>query len=577
VGGAPPEALIDALCALEVAIERRTTEVAAPVAALVAEASSAGVRVVAVSDMYFSSAELAAILAAHGLSDVARVYTSSDEGVSKFTGRLFSRLLALEGVRANEVVHLGDNLFADVLSARAHGIPAIWTTPRPNSGPAAVRRQSRRDPRVELGERLVGPALVTFAHLTLQRSRRDGIGELAFVARDGDLLMRVMERVIGAAPLLDRPRLRYVHLSRRSTVLSGAGALRWPEIADVLASRATNAGLQTIIAGLGLNPEPLMPLIACHTNDPLDRPIHHPSADPVLRAVLADPDVALEVARQAAAQRERLRRYLAQERLIRGGNPVGLVDVGWRGTIQSSLKAAFGGDGTYDVRRGYYLGLWPDAVPQAPQDLDEKWGALGDYRRGRSLHESAPWQLAFLFEAVCRASHGTVLGYRDEGGTALPVHARDGSPSRQRELLDEAAREPIRQGVLAFAESREARRIALAVVEARRARAVVQRKLLRAAFFPTSAELAAIGALHHTEGAAEHWSAPLLGPTQLRPWREPRAWLAGLSAPWRSGYVAATGGTSLAAAYALVEAGRVRMPTAVTRKVRETVSAVAKR
>ena len=572
----PDEAVVDALCALEVDIERRTTEVAEPVAALVRAAAAAGVRVVAVSDMYLSGEEIGVLLKAHGITQVSHVWSSSDVGASKFTGRLFAHLLRTEGVLPDEVVHVGDNLLADVLSPRAHGIRAMWTTP----GRATVRSSAGQhaggaashDPRFALGYEVLGPALVTYAHLALQRAARDGVDELAFVARDGDLPMQVMERVIDDAPLLDKPSLRYVHLSRRSTLLAGAGALRSEEIGDLLAARATNAGLKTLLSGLALDPGPLQPLLARHTDLPIDRPIVRPERDPVLQAIVADPDVVREVARQAEVQRDRLRRYLDAEGFFRSGHRVALADVGWRGTIQSSLKSAFGSDPSFALRHGYYLGMWADAVTGDPTDLQDKWGALGDYRRGRSLHEAAPWQLAFLFESVCRAPHGTVLGFRDDGDRVTPVHATpETSASRRTELLDEEAREPIRQGVLAFAESRAARRIALLAVNAQRARQVVQRRMLRTAFYPTQAELRAVAMLHHTEGAAEQWSTALVGPVQLRPWREPRAWAAGLSAPWRSGYVAATGGAGLSTLYALAEAARMRLPATATRAVRERV------
>ncbi len=566
----PDEAVVDALCALEVELERRNTEVAEPAAALVREAAAAGVRVIAVSDMYLSADEIGALLAAHGIEGVAHVWSSSDVCASKFTGRLFAHLLRSENVPAGDVVHAGDNLLADVLSPRAHGIPALWTTPRRAVERTPVRQPAGTDPRFTLGYDVLGPALVTYAHLVLQRAARDGVDELAFVARDGDLPMRVMERVVGDAPLLDKPKLRYVHLSRRSTLLAGAGALRLEEIGDLLAARATNAGFKTLLSGLALDPGPLLPLLERHTDLPIDRPILRPETDPILRATLADPDVAREIARQADEHRDRLRRYLEGEGFFRPGHRVALADVGWRGTIQSSLKSAFGVDPQFAVRHGYYLGLWADAVTGDPTDLADKWGALGDYRRGRSLHEAAAWQLAFLFESVCRAPHGTVLGFRADGEHVIPVHASaDSSASRRTELLDEEAREPIRQGVLAFAESRAARRMALLAVNAQRARRLIQRRMLRVAFYPSAAELRAVAMLHHTEGAAEQWSTGLVGPTTLRPWREPREWAAGLSAPWRSGYVAATGGAGLSTLYAVAEAVRMRLPATATRRVRE--------
>ena len=56
------------------------------------------------------------------------------------------------------------------------------------------------------------------------------------------------------------------------------------------------------------------------------------------------------------------------------------------------------------------------------------------------------------------------------------------------------------------------------------------------------------------------WSAPLIASPLHRPWGSPRAWMAGLASPWRTGYLMATGGVLLAGAYALLEAALLAAP-----------------
>jgi 2-haloacid dehalogenase/putative hydrolase of the HAD superfamily len=70
-------------------------------------------------------ADLEAVLAFHGLSFSA-VVTSEDAGAYKPSPLIFQRALALLGLRADEVVHVGDSLHADVAGARAAGIAAVW-------------------------------------------------------------------------------------------------------------------------------------------------------------------------------------------------------------------------------------------------------------------------------------------------------------------------------------------------------------------------------------------------------------------------------------------------------------------
>jgi 2-haloalkanoic acid dehalogenase type II len=74
-------------------------------------------------------ADLEAALAYHGLSFTA-VVTSEDAGAYKPSPRIFRQGLAMLGLRAEEVVHVGDSLTADVAGAQADGIAAVWVNRR---------------------------------------------------------------------------------------------------------------------------------------------------------------------------------------------------------------------------------------------------------------------------------------------------------------------------------------------------------------------------------------------------------------------------------------------------------------
>ena len=569
--GAPATAAeLDALCELEWRLERRHTRVAAELLALVQEARAAGARVIAVSDMYLSGQDLERLLASHGVAEVERAYASSDVGLSKFTGRLYGHVLRAEGVATRDLLHVGDNVAADVWSARAAGVDAVRVLPArataSDAPPAAARGADAAA--FALGSDVLGPALLTYAHLTLRAAANDGIDALACVARDGELLLTLLEQAAGQAPLLRVPARCYVYLSRRSTQLAAVHRLTLGDASDALAARATNQGFATVLRAFGLEPDTFRAVLARHGVSDLARPILCPATDATLGAVLADPAFQAIVARESEAKRALLARYLVQEGFFAPGRRLAVVDVGWRGTIQSALHQAFGGDG-FALARGYYVGLWSDDLTAPPTELDAKVGVLSDFRRARGVREAGAWYLAFLLEAICRAPHGSVLGYRDgPDGTVVPELAGDASPSRRAELAGETARRPIRDGILAFAESRAARRLALECADEATARRRAQRALARLAFFPTPAELAVAAALSHTETHAEGWSTSVIGDVTRRPLHSPRRWLAGLSAPWRAGYVAATGGLPLAAGFAAFEALRLRLPAAATRALR---------
>jgi 2-haloacid dehalogenase/putative hydrolase of the HAD superfamily len=83
-------------------------------------------------------ADLTAAIAHHGLTFTA-VVTSEEVGVYKPGGAMFARALDELGLRADEVLHVGDSWRADIAGAHAAGIRAAWINPggraRPDQTP----------------------------------------------------------------------------------------------------------------------------------------------------------------------------------------------------------------------------------------------------------------------------------------------------------------------------------------------------------------------------------------------------------------------------------------------------------
>ncbi|WP_375432500.1 HAD family hydrolase [uncultured Friedmanniella sp.] len=83
-----------------------------------------GVPLVAVSDTYYSEADLRQLLdAVVGDHPFRAVYSSADLGATKHAGSIFARVTEMEQVAAARVVHVGDSSTADVRQAAAAG----WT------------------------------------------------------------------------------------------------------------------------------------------------------------------------------------------------------------------------------------------------------------------------------------------------------------------------------------------------------------------------------------------------------------------------------------------------------------------
>lgn len=79
-------------------------------------------------------ADLEAAMTHHGLAFTA-VVTSEDVGAYKPDGAMFTRALTALGLGADEVLHVGDSINADVRGAHAAGIQAAWINRRGHTLP----------------------------------------------------------------------------------------------------------------------------------------------------------------------------------------------------------------------------------------------------------------------------------------------------------------------------------------------------------------------------------------------------------------------------------------------------------
>jgi len=134
-------------------------------------------------------------------------------------------------------------------------------------------------------------------------------------------------------------------------------------------------------------------------------------------ALLDDPVCRDALLAHVAAERALLADYLAESGVRDGPEPVGLVDIGWRGTIQDNLARLL----PHRPLHGYYLGLQGFLNPQAPNIVKRAYGP--DLNRGPDHAEL--FRRLPLIELLCTPAVGSPIGYRRAGYRGVEVLRTD--------------------------------------------------------------------------------------------------------------------------------------------------------
>jgi FMN phosphatase YigB (HAD superfamily) len=402
-------------------------------------------RVVFLSDFYLPASAVRELLGHHGLDAVVgEGLVSCDVGYNKRSGRLFRHLRERAGVPGGAHWHIGDNPWSDVQAAREAGIHALHFQPDEEHRrrlareadfhdrqqalrravaalveqpvPAGVTRQDF----YQLGRRCA-PLLVGFVLMAMERAVSERIGVLYFFTREGEFFLDIYRRlaaadVLGFAP----PPAALLKVSRLSTFAGSLRALSTDELMR-LWNQYSVQSLQGLLKSLALDPGEWAGAAARHGLD-LATPVQYPWQDTRIRAFLDDPEIRARIESHLDVRRDALRAYLAAVGVDEDAAPIGIVDIGWRGTIQDNLAYVL------PQRRiiGCYLGLNRFLNVQPDNVCKTAYGPNAN----ESDALCALLDFVAPLEMLCNSPHGSVEGYTMVDGAMDAVRRIDADENR---------------------------------------------------------------------------------------------------------------------------------------------------
>lgn len=416
-------------------LERRATFPTPGIAAVLASLAERGQRLIYISDTYLDARAIQGLLAAHGLARFFQAgYCSSTYLRTKRSGALYREVLKAEGLQPADLLFIGDNPYSDVDSPTQQGIEAIQIrdprelrrrthlqmldqlAPRRRfwsgrlaraiieTGPTHLKPS--RSVHYELGT-MLAPAFIGFTHYIIEQARALGLERLLFLSREGLTFLRLYRRIVRVLGL-DAPPAVYLGVSRASTFLPSMQRLDMPEL-ERMWRQYDRQSMERLLRNLSLPAGEFLPLaVRCGFTD-CAASIEDPRTHEPFTRFLADP----EVQTRFTTHRDRARELLHGYMRAKGGfsvSSVGLVDIGWKGSIQDNLVHSLTGITDAPRVHGLYFGL---VLPFGNDDVrSPKSAYLTDSRRGNWI-EQVILHNGPVFEMFSSAPHGTVTGYRE--------------------------------------------------------------------------------------------------------------------------------------------------------------------
>ena len=439
---------------LEFEVERTFCYLNPAMVSLVRHVRALGCKTCIVSDTYFTTADLAQLLRDNGVSMTLfdHVFASSECGKAKWSGDLYQEMLRHFDLHPSEVIHVGDNPHADIACARPLGIEAVHyyrTTPAldpllkserslagTNTYPAGslnslrvmtARRSVSRQDAFRDGAMVFGPVLGRHADWCVETLRASGVRKVLALMREGELLGELVQRAAAAAGVELEVMTCYVsRMSTARAAISEATAENTMGLLEGFASMTPLAVME--ILGMGqeaarfLDPETQNK--PANSFEEMKQSVHRMFERPGFRQL---------------AEAKRLEShnlafdYLTS--LIGDDKTVGVIDLGWSGSIQRNVSRILRYGGRKVRTVGCYLAC------------TKRTGRLAlDGDIAHAYLEPEWCRSTILAEIAITACVGSTDGYRrNSSGKVEPVLG-----SFEITPAERAIKGRLREGVLAF-------------------------------------------------------------------------------------------------------------------------------
>ncbi|MDX2254040.1 MAG: hypothetical protein NW214_00835 [Pseudanabaenaceae cyanobacterium bins.39] len=430
---------------LELAVETEYLVAIPEIEIQIEQIRKSGANIVFISDMYLPSAFLQARLQQLGIwGDRDRLYVSSEYRKSKGKGDLFKYVLQDLQIAASDLIHTGNSFQSDIQRPQSLGIRTVYfEQANPNryetilekfspytggisSHLASISRYSRLyikapDPKQkilrDIAVSVAAPILNAYVIWILQQAQAQKLARIYFLARDGEILLQIAQKL--APQIYPEVELRYLYVSRQALRIPGLTRINqgfW----DWMFDNTDFLNIESLLKRMCLSTEVAAPILSAvgYPSATWQRNLSQEERKTLRHQLEQNQDLIAALLQVAEQKRQVLKAYLQQEKML-DGQSFGLVDVGWRGSLQISLENVFALFGT-QMPVGFYF-----AIAKPSGSLKHQGKVLAyffDLIENFGMRSKIDDRYVSAMEVFCAGCQGTTLDYQlQSDGSVIPL------------------------------------------------------------------------------------------------------------------------------------------------------------
>lgn len=263
---------------------------------------------------------------------------------------------------------------------------------------------------------VIGPTLAVWVAWLLARMQQRGVSRVFFLSRDGYIPQHFAAKLAGDSPSVARS--SYLYVSRQALHFPAINEIT-PDMRGWLFDRSAGLTPRTVLARLR---QPLEDWTAWFrqrgwSGDRLGEVLSAAAEEELWKLFAGDPDFLRRLEPQIRAARADALDYFRAEGFGERDAATGVVDLGWHGRLQDSMRKLFAAAGRQPSLHGFYFALL-SGTADAPSFTKD--ALLFDLRIGQNEFPMIP-DVVPLMESFCTAPHGTLKRYaRAADGAVAP-------------------------------------------------------------------------------------------------------------------------------------------------------------